>query len=261
MNLRCVIVPVCLLLLFGSAAGYAQFFSQKKMYVVAPSGLRMRDKEGQTGKVVTVIPYGTEVVYLSQGKGEEIGGRYGIWYKIKWNGKTGWAFGAFLTEEKPLPNKYNFTTLAGYYEFVYQLPEGQIFITYEEKERRSLSSSLTLMPDSSFRMGITDHMYCPKDLSGKYTIKGNTITLVVDSVSSDDGSDYYSSFDPPVRIQAEIISANSIGVSVVQDGKELRSILADMHLLEIAGLEEIKTGSIVFNRTETKTYKYGCENH
>ena len=66
------------------------------------AGLKMRDKPGLSGKVLTVIPDKTEVKLLAWGEKEEkIAGKEGSWVKISWKGKTGWAFDAFLNIETP----------------------------------------------------------------------------------------------------------------------------------------------------------------
>jgi hypothetical protein len=71
--------------------------SAGKRIVDARDGLRMRETAGASGKIITVIPYKGEVLFISE-KNESvtIGGITGKWTEVEWNGKRGWVFGGFL---------------------------------------------------------------------------------------------------------------------------------------------------------------------
>lgn len=68
-----------------------------KAIVTAKSGLRLRAKPGTDGEYITTIPVDEIVTVVSVGgKEETINGSTAYWYEVSWNGKKGWAFGAFL---------------------------------------------------------------------------------------------------------------------------------------------------------------------
>ncbi len=65
--------------------------------VQAAAGLTMRDQPATSGKSLTVIPDGTNVKIIEKGNSEEtIAGKTSVWYKVEWDGKSGWVFGGFL---------------------------------------------------------------------------------------------------------------------------------------------------------------------
>lgn len=65
--------------------------------VQTAAGLTMREQPGTTGKSITVIPDGTNVKIIDKGDTEEtIAGKTSVWYKVEWNGNSGWVFGGFL---------------------------------------------------------------------------------------------------------------------------------------------------------------------
>ena len=72
-------------------------------YITAKGGLRMRGKPTLKGKKIGLIPEGTKVQLLDEkGKKIKLAGTTGKWSKVKWNDKTGWAFGGFLSDKKVL---------------------------------------------------------------------------------------------------------------------------------------------------------------
>ncbi|MCP4136514.1 MAG: SH3 domain-containing protein [bacterium] len=75
----------------------------KQLYINAKDGLRMRNNPDVTGTKTGLIPFGTKVE-VTEEKSDEItlAGAKGKWSKIKWNKKTGWVFGGFLQENKPV---------------------------------------------------------------------------------------------------------------------------------------------------------------
>lgn len=74
----------------------------------AKENLRLREKEGTSGAVITAMPTGTRVKILSLGKEETIDGITNNWVEVRveWNSKdlngrsiygtTGWCFGGYL---------------------------------------------------------------------------------------------------------------------------------------------------------------------
>ena len=74
----------------------------------AKENLRLREKEGTSGAVITAMPSGTRVKILSLGKEETIDGITNNWVEVRveWNSKdlngrsiygtTGWCFGGYL---------------------------------------------------------------------------------------------------------------------------------------------------------------------
>lgn len=66
--------------------------SQKTVYVTADNGLNMREQPDKNAKVLAVIPFGTKLDVLEEQDG---------WYKVEYNGKTGWVAKDFVSETKP----------------------------------------------------------------------------------------------------------------------------------------------------------------
>ena len=74
--------------------------NNESRFTTAKGGLRMRDKPNTTGSKIGTIPEGTKVDLLEEtGEAMTIAGTTGKWSKVKWNDKTGWVFGGFLTEK------------------------------------------------------------------------------------------------------------------------------------------------------------------
>ncbi len=70
-------------------------------WVTADVGLNMRDSPNLNAKKIGLIPYGEQVLLIEEtGKLIAISGVTGKWSKIKWKGKMGWVFGAYLTGNK-----------------------------------------------------------------------------------------------------------------------------------------------------------------
>lgn len=68
--------------------------------VTAEAGLKMRDKPGLDGTLITVIPYNNTVIFVEE-VGEEvtISNRTGRWTKVQWKTmQEGWVFGGFLED-------------------------------------------------------------------------------------------------------------------------------------------------------------------
>ncbi len=72
-------------------------------WVIADSGLRMRDAPDERGNKIDTIPYNSEVVLLEEiGDVVKISDVIGKWSKVEWNAKKGWVFGGFLVKIKGL---------------------------------------------------------------------------------------------------------------------------------------------------------------
>lgn len=99
-----------ILIMIMSVSGFVFYCGGKKQREVktprwgtAKSGLRLRDKPTTTGsKVIGLIPYGERVDLLEEvGENIPIQGANGKWAKVQWAKKTGYAFGGFLSGNKP----------------------------------------------------------------------------------------------------------------------------------------------------------------
>lgn len=67
-------------------------------YVIAKSGLWMRETPETTGKQVVLVPYNSKIKFIEQ-KNDfvKIGNISGKWKRIEYSGKTGWIFGGFIS--------------------------------------------------------------------------------------------------------------------------------------------------------------------
>jgi len=69
-------------------------------WVTADTGLNMRDAPKLNAKKIGLIPCGEQVLLIEEtGRLITISGATGRWSKIKWKGRIGWVFGAFLTNK------------------------------------------------------------------------------------------------------------------------------------------------------------------
>lgn len=71
----------------------------EKLYVSSNKGVILRANPDVSSKIITTIPFMTEVGVIEQNK-EQIflADRYGKWTKIKYNNFEGWAFSGFLSQ-------------------------------------------------------------------------------------------------------------------------------------------------------------------
>jgi hypothetical protein len=66
-------------------------------FIIAKSGLRMRNRPDLSGKKLMVIPYGMSVKLLEEtGEAVTISGVTGRWSRVVFRKTTGWVFGGFL---------------------------------------------------------------------------------------------------------------------------------------------------------------------
>lgn len=67
-------------------------------YISSKDGLKMRENPDTSGKQIAIIPEGDKVLLLEESGNEiSISNITGRWSKVKWNDKTGWVFGGFLS--------------------------------------------------------------------------------------------------------------------------------------------------------------------
>lgn len=95
---------VILLLLMGTlgCATSQQQVSQKQFrWVAAKGGLSVRNAPSTSGEKINVIVFGTQVLLISEkGSSIELAGKMGRWSEVSWDGKTGWVFGGFLSNNQ-----------------------------------------------------------------------------------------------------------------------------------------------------------------
>ena len=65
--------------------------------VTAVSGLSIRNQPSRNGRLLTTAPYSAKLTIISQEVTEDnINGKKGYWYKVQYQGTTGFAWGNFL---------------------------------------------------------------------------------------------------------------------------------------------------------------------
>ncbi len=146
-------------------------------WVVPSVGLRMRKEANTSSPVVLTMPYGSSVTVLKEeDKEETIGGKAGKWVMIDYEGKTGYAFSAFLTKERITTD---IAELAGEYINLTQKKE------YAQKIPPYATYLFKIFPDGSaeFPMNSCNAVYTAK---GKAVLKSTllTITLMVPSTKT-----------------------------------------------------------------------------
>lgn len=67
--------------------------TKKDVYVTADGGLNMRENPDKNAKVLVLIPNGTKLTVLEE---------QGDWYKVEYDGKTGWIMKDYVSEDNPL---------------------------------------------------------------------------------------------------------------------------------------------------------------
>lgn len=110
-----IALAILLALLLGAFGGYLYFKNSNKpkeeskpaettttppetktpdkiVYITADGGLNMREDASSSSKSLAVIPNGTKLTVLEEKDG---------WYKVEYNGQTGWVSKDFVSETKP----------------------------------------------------------------------------------------------------------------------------------------------------------------
>ncbi|MBP9889092.1 MAG: SH3 domain-containing protein, partial [Leptospiraceae bacterium] len=68
-------------------------------YVIAKSGLKLREATDTKSKVLTTIPFNTQVEVIGEQEGEEVTkGKSNLWFQISYDGIEGFAYGEFLSD-------------------------------------------------------------------------------------------------------------------------------------------------------------------
>lgn len=83
---------------------------KNKAVVSAKSGLGMREKAEKNAKLVELLPANSVVEVLEKGDEATIKGKKANWYKVKYNSKEGYAFGAYLKMGDKIQATSNATT-------------------------------------------------------------------------------------------------------------------------------------------------------
>lgn len=80
--------------------------SESQAIVAARSGVKLRSTGSTDGEEVIVAPYDAklDIIEFNQTGNECIGGRIGSWYKVKYKGKEGYVFNAFIRTYNGLRN-------------------------------------------------------------------------------------------------------------------------------------------------------------
>jgi hypothetical protein len=82
------------------------FFVPGRYFVMAPSGLNLRDDAGLQGAKLVTIPYGTAVEVLAcDYRSLEAGWRRGYWAQVRYDEQVGYLYGAYLCQ-LPVPVAY-----------------------------------------------------------------------------------------------------------------------------------------------------------
>ncbi len=91
---------ICFLIINSNFFINCQENIDESRWVTADVGLNMRVSPELKAKKIGLIPYGEQVLLMEEtGNLITISGATGKWSKIKWKGKIGWVFGAYLTSK------------------------------------------------------------------------------------------------------------------------------------------------------------------
>lgn len=72
-------------------------YSGQTAKVFSTKGLNLRDQSGSRGAVLRTIPYNSIVGIIDKdGASETIGGQTANWYKVDYQGTTGWVWSGYL---------------------------------------------------------------------------------------------------------------------------------------------------------------------
>lgn len=89
-----------LILLTLLAFSFLIYADQKHMFTTANNGLVLREKPTIKSKRMGLIPYGTKVDILGKTKKQvTIAKKTSNWFKVRYNNKSGWVFGGFLSDK------------------------------------------------------------------------------------------------------------------------------------------------------------------
>lgn len=131
------------------------------MFINADPVLNMRESPDISSKILIPIPNGAKIKIIEKSSEEvEIQGKIDYWYKIDYNDRDGWAFGAYLSKEEP-DVKDTKSNVKPTYSIV-EYPSPDFFLYYvdekngiELKEKPSFKSS-TL---ATVKYGLEVHIF------------------------------------------------------------------------------------------------------
>jgi hypothetical protein len=86
--------------------------NESNSLIILGNIVNIREKPSTTAKVIFKLKQGDDCILLEKGKSENIGDKTDYWYKINFNGKIGWVFGAYTSLNTPpevFENKVKFT--------------------------------------------------------------------------------------------------------------------------------------------------------
>ncbi|MDD4893350.1 MAG: leucine-rich repeat domain-containing protein [Candidatus Rickettsiella isopodorum] len=100
--------PNAIEILFGVHTGAIKLFeidksikTKAKKFTSTVLDLRLRETEGQDGKIISSLTKGNKLEFLEKGKVEVINGVKGNWLKVRTEkGEEGWCFSGYLEEVK-----------------------------------------------------------------------------------------------------------------------------------------------------------------
>lgn len=108
--------------------------AEKKLYVHADGGLRMRSSSDTTSSIIQTIPQFASVVVTDQLKDEiQLSGKKGKWTKVKYDNQEGWVFGGFLGSERISEE----TKIKFYEEFTKRLSDYSLFFSNYPSENEA----------------------------------------------------------------------------------------------------------------------------
>jgi hypothetical protein len=119
---------------FSILSGELTFKSDSQYFVVAPSGLILREKPDTKSNKLGLIRYNSIVKVTRVTKYQEkISGLHNKWVQIQYNGKSGYIFSGFLSRYEGPP--LDCRSIQKYLENVYgSLPEPQIISNNQSRE-------------------------------------------------------------------------------------------------------------------------------
>lgn len=75
----------------------SSYYSRERGRIISTNGLNLRDTPNSNGAVLAKIPYNETVGIVDKnGTSETISGQTANWYKVEYNGTTGWIWSGYL---------------------------------------------------------------------------------------------------------------------------------------------------------------------
>ncbi len=98
-----VIGLLCVLIFTPKHAFRKNFYKKSNFQLVArvnaPSGIKIREEPNKNSNPLISVPYQTELNILEKAvRPDKINGQSGQWYKVEYNGVTGFVWNAYLDE-------------------------------------------------------------------------------------------------------------------------------------------------------------------